>query len=50
MGVIETTRVRVRAAQEAVELPLGRILAGDCVEAMKRLPTASVDLVFADPP
>ncbi|WP_126176399.1 site-specific DNA-methyltransferase [Tsuneonella rigui] len=50
MGVIETTRVRVRAAQEAVELPVGRILAGDCVEAMKRLPTASVDLVFADPP
>ena len=50
MGVIETTRVRARAAKEAIELPLGRILAGDCVEAMKRLPTASVDLVFADPP
>jgi modification methylase len=54
MGVIETTRVRARrspgAPQAAPELPLGRILAGDCVEAMKRLPTASVDLVFADPP
>ena len=32
------------------ELPLGRILAGDCVEAMRTLPDASVDLVFADPP
>jgi modification methylase len=50
MGVIETTRVRARTAKEPVELPLGRILAGDCVAAMKRLPTASVDLVFADPP
>jgi modification methylase len=50
MGVIETTKVRARAAKQPVELPLGRILAGDCVEAMKRLPTASVDLVFADPP
>jgi modification methylase len=29
---------------------LNRILAGDCIEAMRRLPEASVDLVFADPP
>jgi modification methylase len=51
MGVIETTRVRARTAKAApAELPLGRILAGDCVEAMKRLPAASIDLVFADPP
>jgi modification methylase len=42
-----------RAAQEvelARELPLGRILPGDCVAAMRALPSASVDLVFADPP
>jgi len=54
MGVLETTRVRARCGSTAdsapVELPLGRILAGDCIEAMKRLPAASVDLVFADPP
>ena len=31
-------------------LPLGRILEGDCVEAMGRLPTASIDCIFADPP
>ena len=28
----------------------GRILIGDCVVEMSRLPAASVDLVFADPP
>ena len=31
-------------------LPLGQILPGDCIEAMRKLPSASVDLVFADPP
>ncbi len=34
----------------AKALPLNTILAGDCIEEMKRLPDASVDLVFADPP
>jgi modification methylase len=29
---------------------LNRILAGDCIEMMRRLPDASIDLVFADPP
>jgi len=33
-----------------VSLPLGQILHGDCIEAMRSLPSASVDLVFADPP
>ncbi|MGN6495841.1 MAG: site-specific DNA-methyltransferase [Tsuneonella sp.] len=54
MGVLETAKVRARRAGTLPELPfdlpLGRILAGDCVEAMKRLPDACVDLVFADPP
>ena len=35
---------------EPAGLPVGEILAGDCVEAMRRLPEESVDLVFADPP
>ncbi|GAB4481711.1 MAG: site-specific DNA-methyltransferase [Erythrobacter tepidarius] len=34
----------------APDLPLGRILPGDCIEAMRALPSACVDLVFADPP
>ena len=32
------------------ELPLNRVLAGDCIELMNVLPAKSVDLVFADPP
>ena len=32
------------------ELPLGQIIQEDCVSAMRRLPDASVDMVFADPP
>lgn len=31
-------------------LPLGQVLPGDCVEAMKGLPESSIDLIFADPP
>ena len=50
MGVLETTRVRARELQTAIELPLGQILSGDCVAAMRALPDACVDLVFADPP
>ncbi len=50
-------RARFRAAKEAarqadvrLELPLGQIIPGDCVTAMRSLPDASVDMVFADPP
>ena len=45
----EQTRA-LSAAKARADLPLGRILAGDCVEAMRSLPDASIDLVFADPP
>ncbi|MEX2298839.1 MAG: site-specific DNA-methyltransferase, partial [Dongiaceae bacterium] len=31
-------------------LPRDRILVGDCIELMNKLPAGSVDLVFADPP
>ena len=41
---------QIAATKARAELPLGRILEGDCVEAMRSLPDASVDLVFADPP
>ena len=34
----------------AAALPLNQILAGDCIEVMRSLPEASVDLIFADPP
>jgi modification methylase len=32
------------------DLPLGTIIEGDCVAAMRRLPAASIDMIFADPP
>ncbi|MBU1210212.1 MAG: site-specific DNA-methyltransferase [Alphaproteobacteria bacterium] len=31
-------------------LPLDKILLGDCIGELKKLPDASVDLIFADPP
>ena len=37
-------------ASGAETLPLNRILAGDCIEEMRALPAASIDLIFADPP
>ena len=39
-----------RVETDHIGLPLGEILQMDCIEAMKLLPDASVDLVFADPP
>ena len=35
---------------EANPLPRDDILEGDCLEAMARLSSGSIDLVFADPP
>ena len=39
-----------KAAAAKADLPLGRILDGDCVEAMRSLPDNCIDLIFADPP
>lgn len=55
-SVIEKVKSRAKSVQKtqeivrAPDLPLGRILPGDCIAAMRSLPSASVDLVFADPP
>ena len=50
-------RVRSRAAVAVTSpqdlpptLPVGQILSGDCIEAMRGLPSASIDMIFADPP
>jgi len=56
MGVMETAKQRAkRGAKTTAQdvralLPLGQILDGDCIEAMRSLPDNSVDCVFADPP
>jgi modification methylase len=31
-------------------LPLDRVVLGDCLQVMQRLPAESIDLIFADPP
>jgi len=41
---------RSAKAKAELALPVGQILPGDCIAAMRSLPSASVDMVFADPP
>ena len=48
-GQNEAEMTKTETRKQAV-LPLNEILAGDCIEVMNRLPEASVDLIFADPP
>ncbi|MDQ8757917.1 site-specific DNA-methyltransferase [Sphingosinicella sp. LHD-64] len=53
MGVLGRVDTAVKSRQSAApspDLPLEQILQDDCVKAMARLPDASVDMVFADPP
>jgi modification methylase len=45
LNTVEERRIR-----SETDLPLATILSGDCIAAMRSLPAASVDLVFADPP
>ncbi|HVY13320.1 MAG TPA: site-specific DNA-methyltransferase [Alphaproteobacteria bacterium] len=35
---------------EKLSLPVNRVLKGDCIAHMNKLPEGSVDLIFADPP
>jgi modification methylase len=42
--------VRSAAARDSAHFHRDAILLGDCVEELRRLPEASADLVFADPP
>ncbi len=39
-----------RKPEPAPDLPLDQILEDDCIAAMARLPAASIDMIFADPP
>lgn len=57
MQLIQTRERTVQRAKPRIvpqpvvhDLPLGRILDGDCIAAMRSLPDNSVDMVFADPP
>ncbi|MFC6621756.1 site-specific DNA-methyltransferase [Novosphingobium panipatense] len=48
--VKERIRAKAPAPTPKELLPLGHIIPGDCIEAMRTIPDASVDMVFADPP
>ncbi|MEO6042199.1 MAG: site-specific DNA-methyltransferase [Croceibacterium sp.] len=50
MGEVIKIRAPKPRAVNSADLPLGQILPGDCIAAMRALPAACVDLVFADPP
>ncbi len=43
-------RAKVLPANTPPILPLDTLLQGDCIAIMRTLPTASVDMIFADPP
>jgi modification methylase len=48
--VVSRRGASVRTPRVTLESPLPNILVGDCVAEMAKMPAASVDLVFADPP
>jgi modification methylase len=50
LKVMRTEALRARLPAVSLALPFNQILIGDCIERLARLPAASVDLVFADPP
>ena len=52
MGRVGLAERRARKAEQAPapDLPLNRIIEKDCVAAMRELPDACIDMVFADPP
>ena len=47
---IQVSRTGISPAAPAAALPLDEIIVGDCIAGLARLPAASIDLVFADPP
>jgi modification methylase len=50
MGRVSAVLRPKKKAAPPPDLPLGQILQDDCVAAMARLPNASIDMIFADPP
>ena len=50
LSAVTECRAHIRAMVGKNPLPCDDILEGDCLAAMARLPSGSIDLVFADPP
>ncbi len=47
---LNITETLTRPKNKTAELPLDKVLIGDCISLMKGLPANSVDVIFADPP
>jgi modification methylase len=43
-------RTQTRSVASGMDIPGSRIILGDCIAELEKLPAASVDLIFADPP
>ncbi|RVQ65453.1 site-specific DNA-methyltransferase [Croceicoccus ponticola] len=43
-------KAKMHATNVRETLPLGQILDGDCIAAMRSIPAKSIDMIFADPP
>ncbi len=43
-------RTQARSVAPGMDIPGSRIILGDCIAELEKLPAASVDLIFADPP
>ena len=50
MGVMERVAPRRKKAVAPVEIEANRLLRGDCIAEMAKLPDACIDMIFADPP
>ena len=50
LQVLRTGAGETRRPAAIVSAPRDVILIGDCIDEMEKLPPASIDLVFADPP
>lgn len=49
-SVPETLEKPIKTAEKYKKLPLNKILCGDAIEEMKKIPDNSIDMTFADPP
>jgi len=50
MGYQSNNRNSNRVFSAKQNLPVNRVLHGDCIEVMRRLPAGSIDLILTDPP
>lgn len=50
MEILEQKKILAKSAPAMKKLPANKIIAGDAIEELQKLPDESVDLIIADPP